>query len=393
MPCQAGWRRQSHRDLFLLLAQGVHPVLPPNSDEWAALAGTLNSRGEARRVGFSADHRSRRPLSPSRRFSRADLVSPSFRLFLLERLHFGRPSDAAAAGRPPRRLPRAPAPAARSTAPRAPAPAAQDLPPSRAMPPPPARAARPKNGPPWRPRPSPSPRSIETTNAGETDVSAAEEAMRALRRSSPTPTPPLRSSCRHGVRARRRAASVPRRPRPRWRRGERPGPRVRRLLRALRHERPRAHGPAVLGRARNLPDVRRRAPQGRRHNPMPEVSRGRDGRRQSEPRPHRRATAAGRNFPFPTSLYMPGTSLVQFELARQDRVHPRDLPHGGKKCTVNNLDAEALEPLGEEALAPRPSRRLLLLLGQRQESARAQVFDGPDALRASVKVALVEDVH
>ena len=133
-------------------------------------------------------------------------------------------------------------------------------------------------------------------------------------------------------------APVPRRPRPRWRRGERPGPRVRRLLRALRHERPRAHGPAVLGRARNLPDVRRRAPQGRRHNPMPEVSRGRDGRRQSEPRPHRRAAAEPPvlKLPFPTSLYiLPGTSLVQFETARQERVHPRDLPHGGKKCTVN----------------------------------------------------------
>ena len=52
-----------------------------------------------------------------------------------------------------------------------------------------------------------------------------------------------------------------------------------------------AYGPAVLGRARNMPDVRRRAPQGRRRNPMPEVSRGRDGRRQSEPRPHRRAAA------------------------------------------------------------------------------------------------------
>ena len=43
-------------------------------------------------------------------------------------------------------------------------------------------------------------------------------------------------------------------------------------------------------RAERLP-VRRRAPQGRRHGPMPEVSRGRDGRRQSEPRPHRRAAA------------------------------------------------------------------------------------------------------
>ena len=166
--------------------------------------------------------------------------------------------------------------------------------------------------------------------------------------------------------------------------------------RPIRHERPRADGPAVLGRARNLPDMRRRAPQGRRRNPMPEVSRGRDGRRQSEPRPHRRAAAEPPvlKLPFPTSLYiLPGTSLVQFETARQERVHPHDLPHGGKKCTVNNLDAEALQPPGEEALAPRPSRRLLLLLGQRQESARAQVFDGPDALRASVKVALVEDVH
>ena len=49
------------------------------------------------------------------------------------------------------------------------------------------------------------------------------------------------------------------------------------------------------------------------------------------------------------------------------------------------LDAEALQPPGEEALAPRPSRRLLLLLGQRQESARAQVFDAPD------EVAVVDD--
>ena len=64
---------------------------------------------------------------------------------------------------------------------------------------------------------------------------------------------------------------------------------------------------------------------------------------------------------------------------------------GQVASTAQGLDAEALQPLGEEALAPRPRRRLLL--GQRQERARAQVFDGPDALRASVKVALVEDVH
>ena len=90
-----------------------------------------------------------------------------------------------------------------------------------------------------------------------------------------------------------------------------------------------AYGPAVLGRARNMPDVRRRAPQGRRRNPMPEVSRGRDGRRQSEPRPHRRAAAEPPvvKLPFPTSLYiLPGTSLAQFETARQERVHPHDLP-------------------------------------------------------------------
>ena len=125
-------------------------------------------------------------------------------------------------------------------------------------------------------------------------------------------------------------APVPRRPRPRGGRGERPGPRVRRLLRALPTASRRPAGPAVLGRARNLPDVRRRAPQGRRHNPMPEVSRGRDGRRQSEPRPHRRAPGEPPvvTSPFPTSLYiLPGTSLVQFETARQERVHPRDLPH------------------------------------------------------------------
>ena len=33
--------------------------------------------------------------------------------------------------------------------------------------------------------------------------------------------------------------------------------------------------------------------------------------------------------PFPTSLYiLPGTSLAQFETARQERVHPHDLPQG-----------------------------------------------------------------
>ena len=67
------------------------------------------------------------------------------------------------------------------------------------------------------------------------------------------------------------------------------------------------------------------------------------------------------------------------------------LDQGQVASTAQGLDAEVLQMPGEEALAPRPRRRLLL--GQRQERARAQVFDVPDALRASVKVALVEDVH
>ena len=82
------------------------------------------------------------------------------------------------------------------------------------------------------------------------------------------------------------------------------------------------HAPfAVLGRARNLSDVRRRAPQGRRHNPMPEVSRGRDGRRQSEPRPHRRATAEPpvETSPFPTSLYMPAGHKPRSNLKPRDK--------------------------------------------------------------------------
>ena len=65
--------------------------------------------------------------------------------------------------------------------------------------------------------------------------------------------------------------------------------------------------------------------------------------------------------------------------------------NGKLASMAQGLDAEVLQMPGEEALAPRPRRRLLL--GQRQERARAQVFDVPDALRASVKVALVEDVH
>ena len=72
--------------------------------------------------------------------------------------------------------------------------------------------------------------------------------------------------------------------------------RNRNYLRADSYTRADSYGRQDSG----LSDVRRRAPQGRRHNPMPEVSRGRDGRRQSEPRPHRRAAAEPPlNFPLP----------------------------------------------------------------------------------------------
>ena len=176
MPCQAGWRRQSHRDLALLLVQCVSSYLvPPNSDEWRPFFHGFSLTRASRGDGAAADFR---------------VITGPGRLLSL-------PLDSS-------------------------------------------------------------------------DASATSAFDRV--------------SCKTQLQAdaKRSLASYPR-----------PSVGHRVLTSALRTVDARE----IRNFTRRAPnhlfaktDLRKNA-QGRRRNPMPEVSRGRDGRRQSEPRPHRRAAA------------------------------------------------------------------------------------------------------